>query len=89
MMKWWIERENGNFDHVSADALDVSSGALVFKRLDVPVLVVAAGTYVSVSIDEDVDLDALAPPRASSVLTHFVRSGRTKPSASRGLGVGW
>ena len=82
-MKWWIERENGNFEHVSADDLDVSDGALVFKRSDVPILVIAAGTYVSVSIDEDVDLSALAPPSTSSVLTRFARSGRTAHSASR------
>lgn len=62
MMKWWIEREGGSFDHVSADFLEVNSGALVFKRAvtmpipgarSVPVLIVATGTYRSVHLDAE------------------------------------
>lgn len=87
-MKWWIERENENFEHVSADALKVNSGTLIFLRSGTPFLVIAAGTYVSVHLDEE-DLSALATPRATSVLTRCARSGQTAFSALRGEGIRW
>lgn len=79
MKKWWIEREGENFEHVSADVLDVEAGTLVFKRHlprdpmsmhvgDMPAittLIVAAGTYKSVSLDQDVH-DELFKKKAAS-----------------------
>lgn len=66
MRKWWIKRSEDHFEHVSADLLEVNSGALVFKRnaqknpalvgVYVPVLIVAAGTYDSVHLDEEDEL---------------------------------
>lgn len=69
MRKWWIKRSEEQFDHVSADVLEVAGGgALVFKRSvsgtgvvaaltpPVPVLIVAPGTYESVHLDEEDEL---------------------------------
>lgn len=88
MKKWWIERENGNFDFVDADDLKVEAGTLVFLRSETVTLVVPPGTFVSVHLDEQ-DLSALATPSVPSVLTRFARSGRTSLSALRGVGVRW